>query len=376
MAPSASSAGLLTTKRVHRLPELTLESGEVLRDVAIGYETYGTLNAQRDNAVLVCHFFSGTSHAAGRYQSDDALPGWWDAVIGPGKAIDTDRYFVVAIDALGCVRTDAPHGVTTAPFSLNPATGRPYGPDFPAVSAWDWVASQRLVLDALGVDRLAAVAGPSLGAIQAFAWAVARPQDVDRVIAAIGPAEFQAREIALYHAMEDAIRLDPKFQGGRYAPDAPPTDGLALAVKLMMLTSGGRDELNSRLGRRRADAGAEWAAEAWLVREAPMRTTIVDANAWIAMLRTNMRWHLGRDEESLDAALARVKARVLLLPSLGDELLPMSHYHAPVESALRRAGVEVASHPLPAMHGHRAALADIAHAADAIRTCLDTPVSR
>lgn len=374
MAPSASSAGLLTTKRVHRLSELTLASGAVLRDVAIGYETYGTLNARRDNAVLVCHFFSGTSHAAGRYQPEDALPGWWDAVIGPGKAIDTERYFVVAIDALGCARTDAPHGVTTAPFSTNPDTGRPYGPDFPALTAWDWVASQRRVLDALGVDRLAAVAGPSLGAMQAFAWAVARPDEVDRVIAAIGPAELQAREIALYHAMEDAVRLDPKFQCGRYAPDAPPTDGLALSLKLMMLMSGGRDELNTRLGRR--EAGTEWAAEAWLVREAPVRTTLVDANAWIAMLRTNMRWHLGRDEEPLASALARVKARVLLLPALGDELLPMSHYHTPVEAALRAAGADVTSHPLSAMHGHLAGLADIAHAADAIRACLDTPVTR
>ncbi|MFP5502998.1 MAG: alpha/beta fold hydrolase, partial [Candidatus Sericytochromatia bacterium] len=171
----------LVTKRVAHLPALALRCGETLSGVTIGYETYGRLNDARDNVVLVCHHFSGASNAAGRYREDDP-PGWWDAVIGPGKAIDTDRYFVVAIDALGCVRLDAPHGVTTHAASLDPRTGRPYGPGFPAIAIADMVAAQRLVLDQLGIERLAAVAGPSLGAMQALAWATERPEEVDRVI--------------------------------------------------------------------------------------------------------------------------------------------------------------------------------------------------
>ena len=375
MALTTSPDGLLTTKRVHHLSELTLASGRTLRDVRLGFETYGRLNAARDNAVLICHYFSGCSHAAGRYASTDPVPGWWDAVIGPGKAIDTDRYFVVAIDALGCVRQDAPHGVTTGPASPDPATGAPYGPDFPDLVVADMVESQRRVLDALGVDRLAAVAGPSLGAMQALEWAATRPQDVDRVIAAIAPAELKAKEMGLYRVMEDAIRLDPRFRNGRYAPEEPPLDGLAIALKLMMLLAGGREALDRLAGRRpSSDPGAEWAIEAHLERETRERARTIDANAWIAMLRTNLRWDLGRGRESAAEAIARLNARVLLLPGAGDELLPPASYHDPLEASLRLAGADGSVQGLSATHGHLAGLAEIGAAADAIRLCLETPV--
>lgn len=374
---TATAPELLTTKRVLHLAELPLQSGAVLRDVAMGFETYGRLDARRDNAVLICHYFSGCSHAAGRYAPTDATPGWWDAVIGPGKAIDTDRYYVVAIDALGCVRQDAPHGVTTNPASPNPATGMPYGPDFPPLVVADMVESQRRVLDALGVDRLAAVCGPSLGAMQALEWAASRPQDVDRVIAAIAPAELQAKEMGFYRVMEDAIRLDPRFEGGRYAPDAPPAEGLAIALKLMTLLAGGSAAFAAHPGRHRADGpDGEWAMEAHLARESRARARTVDANAWIAMLRTNLRWDLGRGREPVEAAIARLRARVLLLPGAGDELLPPERYHDPLEASLVASGADVTVHRLPATHGHLAGLSDIAHAEAAIRTCLDTPLAR
>jgi homoserine O-acetyltransferase len=374
---TATASDLLTAKRVLHLAELPLASGAMLRDVAIGFETYGRLNAERDNAVLICHYFSGCSHAAGRYDPADPTPGWWDAVIGPGKAIDTERYYVVAIDALGCVRQDAPHGVTTGPASLDPATGRPYGPDFPPLIVADMVESQRRVLDALGVDRLAAVCGPSLGAMQALEWAATRPQDVDRVIAAIAPAELQAKEMGFYRVMEDAIRLDPRFEAGRYAADAPPVEGLAIALKLMTLLAGGSAVFAAHPGRGTADGpDGEWAMETYLARESRARARTVDANAWIAMLRTNLRWDLGRGRETAAAAIARLGARVLLLPGAGDELLPPDRYHDPLEASLRQAGADVTVHRLPSTHGHLAGLSDIAHAEDAIRTCLDTPLAR
>lgn len=368
---------LTTTKRVASVGDMTLASGEVLQDVRVGYETYGTLDERRDNAVLVCHYFSGTSHAAGRYSPDEAEPGWWDAVIGPGKAIDTDRYFVVAIEALGCVRIDRPHGVTTGPGSIDPSTGRPYGPSFPALSMADSVEAQRRVLDQLGVGRLAMVAGPSLGAMQALQWAVQRPAEVERVVACIGLAEFQAREIGLYHAMQEAVRLDPKFQNGAYDPADPPLEGLALSLKLMMLLSSGREALNTGFGRRwseaedpHTDRTAAWAVEAWLEREARQRAAVVDANAWIAMLRANMRWDLGHGHGSLAAAVARIRARVLLVPGRGDELAHLASYHFPLVEALRRAGVPHEVQTLPAARGHMAGLTDIQGAAGAIAECL------
>ncbi|MFN3431624.1 MAG: homoserine O-acetyltransferase family protein [Candidatus Sericytochromatia bacterium] len=378
MSPSPTPAtGLLTDKRVQRLSELPLACGATLTDVAVGYETYGRLNADGDNAILVCHHFSGSSHAAGRYATADEAPGWWDAVIGPGKAIDTDRFFVVAMDALGCVRRDSPHGVTTSAMSPNPATGRPYGPDFPPIAPADMVESQRRVLDALGVGRLVAVAGPSLGAVQAFAWADRYPRDVDRIIAAIGPTELQAKEIGLYRVMEDAIRLDPAFQAGRYDPESPPLNGLTVALKLMMLLAGGREALMAAWGRSPADGeGIEWAMEAWLDREARDRAGTIDANAWISMLRANMRWDLRAGRDSLEAVVAGWPARVLLLPAVADELIVPGAYHAPLESALRATGADLRVQVLPAAHGHLAGLSDIAFAADAIRDCLESPLTR
>ena len=360
------TTALLTSKRVARVVSLPLSAGGQLVDCPIGYETYGRLAPAGDNAVLVCHFFSGSSHAAGRYTPDDAAAGWWDAVIGPGKAIDTDRWFVVAIDALGCVRVDAPHGVTASPAMLDPMTGQRYGPDFPAIAIADMVTAQRLVLDQLKVGKLAAVVGPSLGAMQALEWAVRRPHDVARVVAAIGLTGMHQREHALYHAMAAAIRLDPLFNGGRYAQSAPPVTGVAIAVELMLTLSGG----TAIAGAPPRDAVDEF--EAWLSRETLSRAKACDANALIAMLRTNTRWRLG--DMPLEQAAAAIRARMLLLPSEDDGLLPPTTYHTPFAEALQRAGADVTVDWLPAGYGHLGGLFNIAHAAPAIRACLEMPI--
>lgn len=372
MTTAAHTPNLLTTKQVAPLGDLELRCGQTLRDVQLGYETYGTLNAAKDNAVLICHFFSGNSHAAGKYQDTDALPGWWDAVIGPGKAIDTNRWFVVAVDALGCVRIDAPHGITTGPTSLNPATGTPYGPDFPPLHVVDSVHAQRRLLDQLGIQRLAAVAGPSYGAMQSLCWAATYPERVERVIAAIAPAELQAREIGFYAVMRDAIRLDPAFQGGRY--ETQPRQGLATALKLMILLAGGRVDFDLAFGRRPAPAesGHATAMEAWLEQEAHLRSSLCDANAWIGMLESNIRWDLAEGYLSLRHALKGFTGRVLLVPGARDELLPSAHYHVPVVQALAEAGIEHDIYLLPPEKGHLAGLGDIGRASEAIRRILDT----
>lgn len=372
---TTSTPVLLTTKQAAHLGDLTLRCGQTLSDVTLGYETYGTLNAAKDNVVLICHYFSGASHAAGRYSADDPLPGWWDAVIGPGKAIDTDRWFVLAVDALGCVRIDAPHTVTTGPQSINPATGMPYGPDFPPLHVTDSVHAQRQLLAQFGISRLAAVAGPSYGAMQALAWATTYPEMVERVIAAIAPAELQAREIGFYAVMRDAIRLDPKFLAGRYSPDAPPAQGLATALKLMILLAGGRVDFDLGFGRRPAPEGSDHATamETWLEQEAITRSRVCDANAWIRMLEANIGWDLAEGFLSLRHAFKDFNGRVLLIPGARDELLPSAHYHVPLMQALAEAGVAHDVCLLPPEKGHLAGLGDIDRAADAIRRCLETP---
>jgi homoserine O-acetyltransferase len=356
----------LTTKQTARLPELQLVSGLTLFDVPVGFETYGELSSLCDNAVLICHYFSGCSHAAGRYHAEEPVPGWWDSVIGPGKAVDTNRWFVIAIDALGCIRTDAPHGVTAGPALLNPATGRVYGPDFPAIDIADMVNAQRQVLDQLGVGKLAAVLGPSLGAMQALEWSVQRPSEVARVVAAIGLTSLDAREHGLYHAMESAIRLDPLFKGGYYPPEAPPTRGLAIAVELMLMLASGRNVVGAP-DNRNADE-----FEAWLEQQTQARANACDANAMIALLKTNRRWLLGG--LPLCEAVKLIEARVLLLPALDDALLPPQTYHEPFARALETHGADVTVHMLPAGFGHLGGLFHIGDAALAIQNCLETPV--
>ncbi|MNS23277.1 Homoserine O-acetyltransferase [compost metagenome] len=177
--------------------------------------------------------------------------------------------------------------------------------------------------------------------------------------------------------MEDAIRLDPTFASGRYDPEDPPLAGLAVALKLMILLAGGREALMEAWGRTPAEGeGVEWAMEAWLNREARDRAQTVDANAWIAMLRTNMRWDLRAGHESLEAAVTGWPKRVLLLPAVADELIVPGAYHTPLEAALKAAGADLTVQVLPSTHGHLAGLSDIACAADAIRACLATPLTR
>src|SRR5215207_9300077 len=159
---------MLVEKKVFELPRYTSRGRAVLRNVRIGWESYGRLNRDRSNAILVTHYFSATSHAAGRYAADDALPGYWDSIIGPGKPIDTDRYFVLSSDTLVNLNVNDPNVVTTGPASIDPATGEPYGLSFPVVSIHDFVELQKALRDNLGSQRLVAIVGPSMGALQAY----------------------------------------------------------------------------------------------------------------------------------------------------------------------------------------------------------------
>src|SRR3712207_6768755 len=170
---------MLVEKKVFRLPRYTTHSGATIEDVRVGWESYGTLSRDRSNAILVTHYFSATSHAAGRYSPEDELPGYWDAIIGPGKPIDTDRYFVLSTDTLVNLNALDPKVITTGPASRDPATGKRYGMAFPVVSIHDFVSVQKALVESLGISRLRAVIGPSMGALQAYQWADSYPA-IDR----------------------------------------------------------------------------------------------------------------------------------------------------------------------------------------------------
>lgn len=235
---SSAFAQLLTEKKFFTLPQYTTAGGKTIKNVRVGYETYGKLNAAGDNAVFIAHFFSGTSHAAGRYKADEKAAGYWDAIIGPGKAIDTDKYFVVSADTLANLNVKSPLVGTTGPATLNPDTGKPYGSSFPVVSMKDSVRVHKVLIDSLGIKKLQAVAGASGGSIQAMEWGAEYPQLVERVIHVIGPGlDIHPYVIGLLEIWMMPIKLDPNWKGGDYFGAAEPNEGVAQSLKTVTLTA-------------------------------------------------------------------------------------------------------------------------------------------
>src|SRR5262245_10266941 len=238
LASSTAGAQLLTEKKFFTLPQYTTAGGKTIKSVRVGYETYGKLNAAGSNAVFIAHFFTGTSHAAGRYKADEKAAGYWDAIIGPGKAIDTDKYFVVSADALTNLNVKSPLVGTVGPATVNPDTGKPYGSSFPVVTMKDSVRVHKALVDSLGVKKLVAVAGASGGSIQAMEWGAEYPDFVERVIHVIGPGlDIHPYVIGLLDLWMMPIKLDPNWKGGDYYGGAEPNEGVAEALKTVTLTA-------------------------------------------------------------------------------------------------------------------------------------------
>ncbi|PTU74312.1 homoserine O-succinyltransferase MetX [Pseudomonas mangrovi] len=238
------SVGLVTPLTWHFGEPLTLACGRDLVDYQLVYETYGELNAARSNAVLICHALSGNHHAAGFHSEDDRKPGWWDSCIGPGKAIDTNRFFVVSLNNLGGCNG------STGPASINPATGKPFGADFPVVTVEDWVNSQARLADALGIQRWAAVVGGSLGGMQALQWSISYPERVAHCVAIASAPKLSAQNIAFNEVARQAILSDPEFHGGHFREQGViPKRGLMLARMVGHITYLSDDAMGQKFGR-------------------------------------------------------------------------------------------------------------------------------
>lgn len=367
MAASRSALGIVK-KQEFRLPSYRTLRGDILAEVRIGYETYGTLSPAKDNCILICHHYSGSSHAAGLYSESDALPGYWDSLIGPGKAIDTERYFVICADTLCCVPAKLPTTITTGPASLDPATGKPYGMGFPVVSIEDSVHVQRALLDSLGIERLEAVAGPSAGAVQAALWAVNYPERVARTLMAVAPGvEMPAFCAGLLAKWVQPIRLDPHWNGGDYYGGPGPTAGLQAAIELMLLTTLHFEGVQALCGRDWAqseqDPGASfdnhYRIEAFLAQEAAARVGAMEPNHLLYMSKSLQQYSV---RERLD----RYRAKTLLIPAKSDLIFPPAFSHEFAE-LLRQRGVPAQVFELEGRGGHLDGLARIHLAADAIR---------
>ncbi|MFM1897552.1 MAG: hypothetical protein RLZZ385_2626 [Pseudomonadota bacterium] len=245
------SVGLVAPQKYHFDEPLTLRSGKILPAYDLMVETYGTLNAARSNGILICHALSGDHHAAGYHSADDKKPGWWDTCIGPGKPIDTNKFFVVALNNLGgCAGSSGPR-------SINPDTGKPFGPDFPVVTVRDWVASQVRLSDRLGIEKWAAVIGGSLGGMQVLRWAISYPQRLGHAIAIATAPKLSAQNIAFNEVARQSITSDPNFHEGRYLEHGTyPKRGLMLARMVGHITYLSDSAMRSKFSKNGGDTGA------------------------------------------------------------------------------------------------------------------------
>ncbi|HYG90867.1 MAG TPA: homoserine O-acetyltransferase [Azospirillum sp.] len=335
-------------KKVFEMPSYRTTGGETIKNVRIGWESYGTLNAAKDNVILITHYFSGNSHAAGKYKPDDKAPGYWDAIIGPGKPLDTDKYFIISSDTLVNLGAKDPTVVTTGPASINPDTGKPYGMGFPLVTIRDFVEVQKALLDSLGITSLHAVMGASMGSLQAFEWAAAHPGMVKRVIPVIGGAEASAFLIAWLNVWAAPVKLDPNWNNGNYYDGPAPNRGLAEALKVVTLQANHWQWFDGRFGRKPAEEGKDpratmanqYEVEAFLDKAAAARAATSDANHFLYLIKANQTFVAGNGG-SLDEGLAKIKAPMLLIPSANDIVFFPDENMRPLKDKLAAKGLKV-----------------------------------
>ncbi|GLZ78513.1 homoserine O-acetyltransferase [Actinorhabdospora filicis] len=368
------SIGEVETRFLDLPGPLRLDCGRELGPVRVAYETYGELSPERDNVVLVCHALSGDAHAAGiavspleagtrdgfAAESRDGKRGrglgWWDGMIGPGKAFDTDRFFVVCTNVLGGCRG------TTGPSSADPATGRPYGSGFPVITVADMVRAQRAFLAELGIERLAAVAGGSLGGMQALEWAVLYPERVDAVVAIASTHALHPQGVAWNAIAREAIMRDPAWQDGHYyGTGREPEAGMGVARMVGHITYLSAPALEDRFARRLQDAPdigytltePEFEVESYLRHQAATFVRRFDANTYLYTSRALTYFDLARQHGggSLSRALDAVAARTLLIAFSSDWLYPPSASEE-IAAALRARGKTVEYHLIEAPYGH------------------------
>jgi homoserine O-acetyltransferase len=371
---AAGSVGTVETQFLDLAAPLDLDCGRTLRPVRIAYETYGTLSLARDNVILVCHALSGDAHAAGyaatpppestrdgfgaderNGQAGRGL-GWWDGMIGPDKAFDTNRYFVVSTNLLGGCRG------TTGPSCTNPATGRPYGSDFPVITVADMVRAERAFLDEMGIRRLAAVAGGSLGGMQALEWAVSYPDQVDAIVVIASTHALQPQGIAWNAIARYAILADPDWQGGHYhGTGRAPTAGLGVARMVGHITYLSATALGNKFGRRLQFTDdirytltdPEFEIENYLRHQADAFVKRFDANTYLYTSRALTYFDLARQYGGgrLVDALRTVRARTLLIAFSSDWLYPPEGSEE-LAHALRALQQDVELHLIDAPYGH------------------------
>lgn len=355
----ADSVGLVTPQTHRFTAPLLLACGRTLDEYELVYETYGQLNAAKSNAVLICHALSGHHHAAGYHSMDDKRPGWWDAYIGPGKPIDTNKFFVVALNNLGGC-----HG-STGPRSINPATGKAWGADFPMIRVRDWVASQARLADVLGIDVWAAVIGGSLGGMQVMRWALDFPERIRHAVVIASALKLSAQNIAFNEAARKAIVSDPNFFDGDYIEhNTLPKNGLAVARMIGHITYLSDFAMGEKFGRDLRsgsfelgnDEPVEFQIESYLRYQGDSFANTFDANSYIRITKALDYFDLAREfNDDPVSAFKQTKAKFLVISFSTDWRFAPERSHE-IVNALVGANRPVSYAEIESHHGHDAFL--------------------
>jgi homoserine O-acetyltransferase len=335
--------------------ELTLKSGRSFGPITIAYETYGTLNQQKSNAILICHALTGDAHAAG-YHEGSSKPGWWDSMIGSGKAFDTDKYFIICSNVLGGCKG------TTGPSSIDPKTGKPYGLSFPVITIKDMVVVQKSLIDYLGIAQLLSVAGGSMGGLQAMKWAVLYPDIVHSAIIIATNYRHNAQQIALHEVGRQAIMSDPDWQEGDYYGKSIPKHGLALARMIGHITYMSEKSMDEKFGRKLIDKekvgydfSADFEVQNYLRYRGDSFVERFDANSYLYITKAVDYFDLEEDNGSLKKALENVDSRFLAISFTSDWLYP-SHQLKTFVKALKANDHDITDIVIESDYGHDAFL--------------------
>lgn len=358
----ADSVGIVSPQQIDFPGPIALLSGRTLPGIRLMYETYGTLNAARSNAVLICHALSGHHHAAGYHSADDDKPGWWDYYIGPGKPIDTNRFFVVSLNNIGGCNG------STGPTSINPETGKAWGADFPRLRVRDWVATQKMLMEALGIDVWAAVVGGSLGGMQAMRWSTKYPDRLRHCVVIASAMKLTAQNIAFNEIARHAITSDPDFHDGHYLEhNTAPRSGLAIARMVGHVTYLSGDAMGQKFGRDlrsgtfdpKSDDGVEFQVGSYLRYQGENFSDRFDANTYLLMTQALDYFDLAREFGDDPAqAFAATACKFLVISFTTDWRFPPERSRE-LANALISANKAVSYAEIESEYGHDAFLIPI-----------------
>jgi homoserine O-acetyltransferase len=357
---------MIVESKTVRFDSLALDCGATLAPVDVAYETYGRLNHARSNAILIAHALTGDAHAAG-ISKVDGKPGWWDSMIGKGKAFDTDKYFMICANVLGGCRG------TTGPSSLNPATGAPYATTFPGITIPDMVRLQKLLIDHLGIERLLSVTGGSMGGMQALEWAASYPDTVVSAIPIATTARHSAQQIAFNEVGRQAIMVDPDWNGGNYYDSKPPARGLAVARMVGHITYMSDESMREKFGRRLRDKenygfdfSVDFEVESYLRYRGNQFVGRFDANSYLYITKALDYFDLSDASGSLATSFGKGNTRFLVISFTSDWLYP-SYQSVEIVQALRGMNRDVAYCELASNYGHDAFLVDVGEQTEVVR---------